>query len=250
MRPVTTILARLLLTLLAACSSHKLPSQARPVVLQTARGPFSVSVYDDEVPPKSLALLASGDGGWSDLEEKMSRTLAAQGLCVIGWDCRNYAKLGPYDRKRLCEDVRSALTEAEKSTGRNSLPVLFVGFSTGAEQMISVAASDTRPSALRGLLVLAPGHRGRYGIELSDLMGIQPKGPNTFSLEEMVPSLTGLRIFQIHGEHDPLSQTSWLDKLHTEHRLEVYPDGWHLFRGGPPDFLDLVARGASWVLHD
>lgn len=247
---MATILARLLLTLLAACSSHKLHPQAQPQDVQTPRGSFAISLYNAEPSPKAVALLASGDGGWTDLEEKMARTLASEGFRVIGWDCRSYAKLGAYNQGRLCEDVRSALKESGAHGDQHDLPVVLVGFSTGAEQMIAVAASDHRPRRLRGLLILAPGHRGRYGIQLSDLMGIQPKGADTFSLEQMAPGLEGLRIFQIHGEHDPLSQTSWLEKLKTEHRLEVYPDGWHLFRGGPPDFLELVRRGALWVLHD
>lgn len=235
---------------MAACSSHGLKPDARPEVLRTPRGEFHLTVYSARTKPRAVALLASGDGGWTDLEEKMARTLAAQGFNVVGWDCRDYAKLGTYDRAMLCKDVDAAIAKADENEHGRLLPAILVGFSTGAEQMISVAASDSRPRGLRGLLVLAPGHRGRYGIELSDLMGIPPKGPNTFSLEEMAPSLAGLRIFQINGEHDPLSQTSWLEKLNTEHKLEVYPDGWHLFRGGPPDFLELVGNGASWVLHD
>ena len=80
-------------------------------------------------------------------------------------------------------------------------------------------------------------------------MGLTPKGPNTFALADMASGLDGLRIFQIHGEHDPLAQTAWLEHLKAEHKLEVYPDGWHLFRGAPPDFLELVSKGASWILH-
>lgn len=245
-----SILARLAMLLVAACSSHKLKPDARPNMLHTPRGEFHVTIYAAQPEPKAVALLASGDGGWTDLEEKMARTLAAKHFNVVGWDCRDYAKLGKYDRQTLSADVQSALEIADTTDGGRKLPVVLVGFSTGAEQMIAVAASDKRPRGLRGLLVLAPGHRGRYGIELSDLMGIPPKGPDTFSLEEMAHGLKGLRIYQIHGEHDPLSQTSWLDKLNTPHKLEIYPDGWHLFRGGPPDFLALVGKGAAWVLHD
>lgn len=247
---MSSILARLAMLFMAACSSHKLRPDAEVVALGTPRGGFSVTIYAGQPRSEALALLASGDGGWSDLEEKMARKLAASGFNVVGWDCRDYAKLGPYDRARLIEDVRAALSAGVEAADNGSLPVVLIGFSTGAEQMISVAASEQRPDGLRGLLVLAPGHRGRYGIELADLMGMTPKGPNTFSLEEMAPGLAGLRIFQIHGEHDPLAQTSWLEKLNTAHKLEVYPDGWHLFRGAPPDFLELVDRGASWVLHD
>lgn len=247
---MTTLASRLAALFLIACTgNHKLPSTARVESLPTPRGAFALSIFDATPPPKAVALLASGDGGWSDLEEKIARTLSAQGITVVGWDCRKYADLGRYDRDRLCADVQDALTQGGPSAGHHTLPALLIGFSTGAEQMVSVAASPTRPHALRGVLLLAPGHRGRYGIELADLMGLTPKGPDTFSLEEMAPGLDGLRIFQIHGEHDPLAQTTWLNHLRTDHKLAVYPDGWHLFRGAPPDFLELVETGVSWILH-
>lgn len=247
---MTTIASRLAALLLIACTgNHKLPSAARVVSLPTPRGPFALSLFDTTPPVQAVALLASGDGGWSDLEEKIARTLSARGIAVIGWDCRKYADLGRYDRARLCADVRGAVAQGHPSAGHHVEPLVLIGFSTGAEQMASVAASPDRPPALRGLLLLAPGHRGRYGIELADLMGLTPTGPNTFSLADMAPGLEGLRVFQIHGEHDPLAQTAWLDHLRAEHKLEVYPDGWHLFRGAPPDFLDLVATGVLWILH-
>lgn len=179
----------------------------------------------------------------------MATALAASGFCVVGWDCSKYAKLGKYDRSQLSRDMGEALQQIQHRCGTGQLPVVLAGFSTGAEQVVAVASNGAqRPANLAGLLLLSPGERGRYGITTSDLLGITPKGPDTFSLAEMAPGLKGLRVYQIHGEHDPLDQTEWLHFLEVPHHLAVYPNGWHLFRGAPPDFLDLIRSGVRSVL--
>ncbi|MFZ4483069.1 MAG: AcvB/VirJ family lysyl-phosphatidylglycerol hydrolase [Chthoniobacterales bacterium] len=250
MRSIPLLLAKLTMVFVAACSSHKLPSAAEIATVPTSRGEFSVGIFPAAHPARGLVLLASGDGGWTDFEEKISRTLAERGFSVAGWDCRKYADLGTYDRARLLEDANAALAQAAKSVEEKNLPILLVGFSTGAEQVVALASGEDRPASLAGLLVMAPGDRGRYGITLSDLMGLPPTGPDTFALKDLRKGLKGLRIYQIHGEHDPLDQTEWLDGLGVPHQLAVYPDGWHQFKGGPPDFLAMVAAGASWILND
>lgn len=236
--------------LAAACSSHKLPSDARTIDLPTVRGTVPVAVFCPSKPARALVVLASGDGGWTDFEEKISRGLAADGFCVAGWDVQKYAGKGSYDGPALARDISAALRDSARACGGSGLRVVLMGYSTGAEQMVAVAAEPGRPRDLAGLLLVSPGHRGRFGITMSDLLGMPPAGPGTFSLEELRPRLAGLRIFQIHGEHDPLDQTSWLDGLAAEHRLAVYPEGWHLFNGAPPDFIAMVTGGVDWILRE
>lgn len=236
--------------LVAGCSNHTLPPAGRTMLLPTPRGNMPVSVFKPSAATKAIVLFASGDGGWKDFEERISRGLAAEGFGVAGWDVRRYADLGPYDGQRLAEDAATALELAAQECGTSRPPVILMGYSSGAEQMVSVAASSARPERLAGLLLIAPGHRGRYGIKLTDLLGVPPTGPDTFALAELRPKLTGLKIFQIHGENDPLAQTSWLEGLPGPHRLEVYPDGGHLFKGGPPEFVAIVSRGAGWLLNE
>lgn len=242
---MTRLLALLAAVALTACSAHRLPSAGEPVAIETAHGPFTLGVYPAAGRARAALLLASGDGGWTDFEEKMARALAADGFAVVGWDSRRYAGLGAYDAAALARDMRAALGTVR----HDALPVVLAGYSTGTEQVTAFAAGPSRPARLAGLLLLAPGHRGRYGIKASDLLGIPPTGPDTFALADLAPALAGVPVFQIHGEHDPLAQTEWLDRLPGPHHLEVYPDGWHNFRGAPPDFLDLVVRGAQWVLR-
>jgi hypothetical protein len=129
--------------------------------------------------------------------------------------------------------------------------LLYAGYSTGAEQAVAAAAKSAsgkvdapRPS---GLLLIAPGSRGRYGITFSDLMGLTPRGPGSFSRADLAPELGSIPVFQIHGTLDPLDSTSWLELLRGEHRLVSLPGTGHFFGDADTTFLDALTKGAAWL---
>lgn len=130
----------------------------------------------------------------------------------------------------------------------DTLPVVLIGYSTGAEQAVAGAAWHTRPKGLAGVLLIAPGQRARYGITRADLMGISPHGGGSFALADFGLALDGLRVVQIHGEYDFLDSTKWLSVLRAPHKLKVYPDGWHSFKGGAPDFLKMLDDEIDWII--
>lgn len=235
------LLAALLIGQVSSCGSKDDSFGGQETVLELPRMSFSVRIYEADKRCRALLLFASGDGGWKAFEDKICRYLATRGLCVVGWDCRKFAEPGLYDQKVLAAGFAAALDEARRITGVRDVPVVFSGYSTGAEQAVAAAAASPRQSSLVGLLLIAPAERGRYGLTTSDLMGITPVGKGSFGLSDLALGLAGLRIVQIHGEHDPLDSTEWLDGLTTPHQLKTYPDGWHFFKGGPPDFLNLLA---------
>lgn len=249
MRHATAWAAKLLLMLAAACSGHKGAPAVPNAVLPTPRGNFSLQLFAPQGEAKGLVLFGSGDGGWSYFEDKVVRALADNGYAVVGWDCRNYADLGAYDQRRVAADARAALEKGRAFFRCGDRPVILGGWSTGAEQMVAVAASADRPPGVRGLLLLSPGERGRYGITVTDLLGVTPRGPDTFALADMGKSLVGLKLVQFHGEDDDLDQTAWLGGLAVPCKLEVYPKAGHNFDGAAPAFLERLSRAAEWLIH-
>jgi phosphatidylglycerol lysyltransferase len=217
-------------------------------VLKLSHMAFPVRIYEADKRCRALVLFASGDGGWKAFEDKICRYLASQGFCVVGWDCRKFAGPGLYDQNVLAAGFAAALQEARRINGVRDVPVVFSGYSTGAEQALAAAAASPRQANLVGLLLIAPAERGRYGITMSDLMGIKSVGKGSFGLSDLARGVEGLRVVQIHGEHDPLDSTEWLGHLDTPHELKIYPDGWHFFKDGPPDFLKLLADAIDWIL--
>ncbi len=247
---------RLALPLLAVLVAGHFPScrgkdgafGGQEVFLKLPRISFPVRIYEPEQRCRGLILFASGDGGWKEFEDKICRYFASQGLCVVGWDCRKFADPGLYDLKILASGFAAAIEEAKRRCAIGDVPIVFSGYSTGAEQAVAAATAAPRQQKLVGLLLLAPSERGRYGITMSDLMGIKSTGTASFGLPDLAPEMKGLRIVQIHGEHDPLDSTEWLQNLDTPYQLKTYPDGWHFFEGGPPDFLKLLGDAIDWIL--
>jgi phosphatidylglycerol lysyltransferase len=219
------------------------------IVLKLPRMSFPVRIYQPDAGCRALILFASGDGGWKAFEDKICRYLASRSLCVVGWDSRKFADPGLYDQNVLAASFAAALDEARRINGVRDVPVVFSGYSTGAEQAVAAAAASPRQPKLVGLLIIAPAERGRYGITLSDLMGINPMGKGSFGLSDLAQEVEGLRVVQIHGEHDPLDSIEWLGHLNTPHQLKIYADGWHFFKDGPPDFLKLLADAIDWILN-
>src|SRR4029077_17416113 len=93
----------------------------------------------------------------------------------------------------------AALDEASRISGVRDVPVIFSGYSTGAEQAVAAAAAIPRQPKLVGLLIIAPAERGRYGITMPDLMGIKPLGKGSFGLSDLAPGVEGLRVVQLRG---------------------------------------------------
>lgn len=231
----------------------------RLVALRLSRGDFPVRCYEPRDIVRGVVLFGSGDGGWKSWEEKASRSLALAGYRVIGWDCRAYAET-PYDASQLGEDLMSMGRKACRESPR--LPVLYGGYSTGAEQAVAAAAWDLHlahqpgarsgvigeAAAPSGLLLVGPGERGRYGITLSDLMGKTPEGAGTFALRDLAPELDGIPVLQIHGPLDPLDATGWLSALRGPHRLVILPGQGHFFGDAGPELRKALVEGADWLI--
>ena len=172
----SVLLAVLFASQVSSCGGKEGSFGGQETVLKLSRMSFPVRIYEADKRCRAVVLFASGDGGWKAFEDKICRYLAAQGLCVVGWDCRQFADAGPYDQKVLDAGFAAALEEARRINGVRDVPVVFSGYSTGAEQAVAAAAASPRQQKLAGLLLIAPAERGRYGITTSDLMGIKPDG--------------------------------------------------------------------------
>ena len=217
--------------------------------LRLTRGDAKVYFFTPKTTVRSVVVFGSGDGGWTFFEKRICARLAAEGFLTLGWNCRAYAH-DKYTAAILGKDVIQMIAEARKRCAIKDVPVILGGYSTGAEQSVAAAATSGVRALLKGLLLVAPGKRGRYGLTLGDLMMMTPKGPDTFALSDFAPALANLRTVQIHGGYDPLDSTTWLEKLKAPIRLMNYPNGWHRFNGADESFLKMVNEGVQWLLSD
>ena len=255
----------------AEADSQFAVSSASAVIisLDLKRGKFPVRCYEPQGAPKAILVFGSGDGGWKSWEEKAARGLASAGFKVIGWDCRAYAAK-PYDASGLGADVAQMAKEGLKRAARDGItgekvpiPLFYGGYSTGAEQAVGAAASNLqhRESSVggakeeisqycpSGLLLVAPGERGRYGITLADLLGRTPRGPTSFALKELAPRLGTIPVAQIHGSLDPLDSTEWLQFLKGPHRLNTLSGFGHFFGDAGTDLRKTLVEDAEWLVR-
>ena len=230
-----------------------------PITL--ARGAFEIAWYKPTAQPvRGFFVLGSGDGGWSYWETRVAKHLAARGWAVAGVDFAQYATTD-YTQEILAGDFARLVTELNHRSGQASagaattqpapqpLPVIYGGWSMGAEHALPAAAAvDLRPQGLCGLLLIAPGARGRYGLRTADKLGITPTGEGTFALADFAPHLSGLRLAQLHAGLDPLDSINWYQALPIDLRLWKYPRAFHDFSNASDDFLALTDKAIDWLL--
>ena len=261
MRCVRVLLVLVILTLIVTgCDSRTLPAGSTSpdtVTLKLSRGDFPVLVYNPKGKLKGTVVFGSGDGGWKIWEERACRSLALEGWCVIGWDCREYAsdQFPAYDAVILGKDLQTMASAGIGSRTRGNF-LIYGGYSTGAEQSVAGVAwilsqrvvTETLPT---GLLLVAPGQRGRYGITDSDLLGITPQGSGSFAIADLALNLGDLAVVQIHGTFDPLDSTEWLGSSsshHGPHRVfEINGEG-HFFGDADANLQETLCQAVKWLV--
>lgn len=178
------------------------------------RGEFRVRWFDvpEGKSAESVALLASGDGGWSRWEEGVAARLAGMGCLVAGMDMQDYARTD-FDEETLGADFAAVARLAGGRAGAGGLPVVYAGWSMGAVEAAAAAAWPGRPKELAGVVMVSAGKRGRYGLRFADRMGLAPTGAGTFAMQDLTGGLEGLRVAQIQGGLDFISSTEWMESL-------------------------------------
>lgn len=221
-----------------------------PVPLDLAGGRFDVACFAGGGEPAGIVILGTGDGGWSYWEENAAAHLVARGFAVVGWDVRRFADSRKYDEPQLAAAWAAAVDAARACSGAaDDVPVWYAGWSTGAEQAVAAAASPLRPHAVVGLLLAAPGRTGRFGITTSDLLGVEPSGPDTFRLADLAPGLAGLRVAQFAAGLDPMDDVDWIERVPSPHRVFELPLKLHDMGGAGPDFQDALDEAIAWTLQ-
>lgn len=238
-----TFLRAILATLLASVRADDATTPQTP----TLAPPFPMREFVPNDPARGVIIFGSGDGGWSDIEQRVCSHLSQHSWYVVGVDFGGYAA-GKYDQQKLGRDLASVAQYAATRLGNSNLPIIYGGWSMGAEQSVAAAASaSTRPANLRGLLLLAPGRRGRFGLRFTDKLGIPPTGAGTFALSDFASALDALKVAQIHGGFDPLDNTRWLDGLSAPHKKWLVPHGWHDLGNASDAALQIIGQAVDWI---
>jgi phosphatidylglycerol lysyltransferase len=129
-------IALTLLSLLTGVEADE--PQAPTITLPLRRGPFPTYHFVAPSPPKAIVIFGSGDGGWSQIENRLCTFLQQNAFYTVGIDFRKYAATD-YDLNILVSDFTVIAAVAATRAGNAGLPIIYAGWSMGAVQ--AVAAS-------------------------------------------------------------------------------------------------------------
>lgn len=244
------VAAGLILTVLRMVLPHNGVTEGKLLTLSLEGGAQKMPYFCKVRKPRGIVILGTGDGGWSYWEENTAKHLESEGYAVGGWDCRKFADSRTYDYAQLCAGYLAAVELVRKrSRAAPGVPIWYGGWSTGAEQSLAAATAEDRPRGLAGLLLAAPGSRGRFGLTASDLLGQTPTGPGTFSLAEMSEKLRGVPVAEFAAGLDPLGDTAWLAGYRGPKRIFELPGLFHDMGGAGEEFLAKLDEAIAWTLE-
>ena len=144
------------LPLVAALAASAAVVAAAPV--ESAHYPYEdlgeVHVFAPSGPPRGVAVILSGDGGWKPWEAsgRMVEALAQRGVLALGLDVNpTMARMteggAPYDLAAEMQAVAADGAQRYRASG----PVYFGGYSAGAT-LAYAAAAQARPGEVAGLV--------------------------------------------------------------------------------------------------
>lgn len=177
-------------------------------------------------PPKALAILVSGDGGWRDLDKTMGEWLSTKGVHVVGLDSLHYfwSKRTPQE---MAGDLQSLIDDADPT---HKLPVMLIGYSFGADTIpfaFPLMPKETQ-ARTRVLALMAPGQTTSFQVTVSGWLGIDDSG---YDIVTAIAALPADRVICVYGKEEDDSACP-SPTLSTLTRIET--DGGHHFDGNYP----------------
>lgn len=250
------ITRRIALTLLvlAGCSGPKPPYVPRDPELK--KQPLYIYPASAGAKPKAFVFFFGNDIGFWTPHQELSAYLSNQGYSVVGFDMRSF--LGdlpdnsPSQRdSAFTTRIDSLIARARHELQADSLPLIIVGHSLGAEVAIWTAAYAKPPRTV-GVVSLSPGMRSHLRISASDLLnGPEPTGPDSYSVPDAVHALNpNIRLAIIRGSHDSYRQADSALTAAGGNRAHVYvvPLAGHALKRiilAKP----IVRRSMDWILE-
>lgn len=183
------------------------PGSGRGVRAEVGVDDLPLTVVVSPQPGDTLAILLSGDGGWSSLDRVLSSALAERGMTVIGWNSLRYywtprtPDMAASDLARILKHYRTALKRRR---------IVLIGYSLGADVLPFLARR--LPAELKTdiekIVLLAPGTRAHFEFKLVDWLGGTRDGPDVAS---EVAQLAGTPLLCVRGARERDSLCPKLD---------------------------------------
>ncbi len=149
---------------------------------------------------RRMAIFLSGDGGWRDLDKRVSERLQELGVSVVGWDSLRY-----FWRRKTPDQAAADLAAVVEAYQRkwNCDEVALIGFSFGADAMPFIYGRLDAPMRKRITMIsiLSPGQAADWEIKVAGWFGAGPSAAAT-PLGPAVATMPGDRVQCFYGDQD------------------------------------------------
>lgn len=134
-----------------------------------------VFLKGSDAPTKPLALLISGDGGWTDFDNSIAETLVQNGISCIGFDTQKYF-WEPKSPDATAKDVVLALEYYMLHLKKSK--IIMLGYSFGADVIPFI--TNRLPQELKSKVLLtamlSPDDNTDFEVTLSSMLDISSEG--------------------------------------------------------------------------
>ena len=247
-RRVWLVAAVLVAGILPRGEASDVPSHVEELSLRGL--PQTLHVYGSG---DQVAIVTSGDGGWTHLGPEVAQILAEQGYRVVGFDAKAYlasftSRSGPLHAEEVPRDYGSLLDDAGASRA------LLVGVSEGAGLSVLAAADPALHARVTGVVALGLPDLNELGWRFRDsLIYLTKKTPDepTFSARDVVSRVSPLPLAAIHSRHDEFVAVPEVEDIlraaREPKRLWLLDASDHRFSDGGAQLRQALAEAVAWI---
>ena len=148
-----------------------------------------------------MVFMISGDGGWTDFDQKIASTLAKRGIPTLGLDAQKYF----WDRKtpeQSAHDFSIAIMEYMEKWHKKSF--IFIGYSFGADVLPFIVnkLDEDMTGYIAGLVMMSPDKLGDFEIHVLDMLSLSnPK--NKFDVPTEAKKIQKIKVMALFGDEEP-----------------------------------------------
>ncbi|HEY0777562.1 MAG TPA: alpha/beta hydrolase [Gemmatirosa sp.] len=168
--------------------------------------PAAATAAGSACPPRAFVFFFGNDVGFWRAHERLAELLSAHGYAVAGFDVRRafgHLPTGPARAAAFLAEVDSLVAASRDALGAANVPLVVAGHSIGGGLAVWTAVRLAAPG-LAGVVTMSPGARGHLRTGLSDMLGQEPHGADSFAVDSEVARLAPrVRVALVRGTRDP-----------------------------------------------
>lgn len=206
-------------------------------------------------PKPEAVLFMPGDGGWIGTAIQMAQMVSAQGYNVYGFDVKTY--LSDFTGKttlseaEMASDLRRLGEWVHQESGQ---PVIFAGWSQGANMALLAGVASKPDAFCRGVLAIGMTDRAVLGWRFIDNLTYftrqPPSEPVFFALPHIgkLAPLPLVIVASAHDEYVTMETTRELfDAAVYPKRIFIVEANDHRFFGGREAFQKALEEGLAYI---